>query len=522
MDRGLKDFVILLAQSRLLTPDDVHTALARWKKLQNGAAADAATFTCWLVEQGLITEYQASLLARGHSEGFFISEYKILDRIGRGRMAGVYRAVHAGGDVSAIKVLPPSKAKDSVLMSRFQREARVASRLDHDNIVRTTQVGATGDLHYLVMEFLDGESLEVVLERRGRLEIDEAVRLIEQCLAGLQHIHERGMVHRDLKPGNLMLVPKRQLPEPDTTLNCTLKILDLGLCRIVSEDPGPEQGQEVQLTLAGSVLGTPDYLAPEQARDARSADIRSDIYSVGCVLYHALTGQPPHPDKNMLRQMVRHATETPEPIARLRPEAPSFLQRVLDRMLAKNPADRFSTPELALAALRDRTEDPTMAVPIYAEQPAAKIGGGRAPDENPFDFDPAESYPPTRPLPSVDSPPAQAAIRTQHESNTMPSDTGDIRVTPRSEPTAVRHRAADEFAEAQTKPAQPALKPARKSKPEPHIDVELIAPNAAPPPASGHGLTRRDALMLAIGGASVLVVFLIGGLISWLFHHVGE
>src|SRR5262249_55084346 len=149
-----------------------------------------------------------SLLRRGHTEGFFLSQYKILDRIGRGRMAGVYRAKDAEGNVVAIKVLPPSKAKDPVLLARFQREARIAQTLAHLNVLRAREVGESSGFNYLVMDYLDGETLDSILQRRRKLGIDESIELLDQALSGLQHIHELGLIHRDLKPGNMMIIPR--------------------------------------------------------------------------------------------------------------------------------------------------------------------------------------------------------------------------------------------------------------------------------------------------------------------------
>jgi serine/threonine protein kinase len=204
----------------------------------------------------------------------------------------------------------------------------------------------------MVMEYLDGETLDEVLQRRKKLPANEAVRVVHQVLQGLQHIHDKGMIHRDLKPANLMLVPARAANEPDTTLNATLKILDIGLGRELFEESAQTAAQNLQLTGEGVLLGTPDYLAPEQARDPRTIDIRADIYSLGCVLYHLLTGQPPFPDTNVLNQMVRHATEAPRPLAEVTPGVPDGLQQVLNWMMAKEPAQRYATPERAAQALQ--------------------------------------------------------------------------------------------------------------------------------------------------------------------------
>src|SRR5262249_33758103 len=149
----------------------------------------------------------ADALLRGHSDHFFFGQYKLLDRIAKGKMAGVYKAVHRLGQVVAIKVLPPSRAKDPEAFGRFQREARMAQRLKHPNLVRTFQLGQSGPLHYLVMEYLEGETLAEILERRGKLPPIEAAQIVYQALLGLQHVHEQGMVHRDLNPDNLMILP---------------------------------------------------------------------------------------------------------------------------------------------------------------------------------------------------------------------------------------------------------------------------------------------------------------------------
>ena len=274
---------------------------------------------------------------RGHTEGFFLGPYKVLELIAKGRMAGVYKAEHTSGQVVAIKVLPASKAKDPETLARFKREGRLLTRLDHPNVVRAFHLGESAGKNYLVLEYLDGDTLEEVLERSKRVPPLEAVRIIHQAMLGLQHIHERGMIHRDLKPANLMLVN----PSGPGTADRTVKILDIGLGKAVfSEGEKSPVDDPSQLTTDGVLIGTPDYLAPEQARSAKTADIRSDIYSLGCVLYHALTGQPPFPDKSVLNQVMRHATEQPRPLTDFLSEVPDGLQNVMNWMMAKDPAQR--------------------------------------------------------------------------------------------------------------------------------------------------------------------------------------
>ncbi len=352
MEFTVENICGLLIRSRLLAPEDVRSAYQRWLTEARDDVNNVNQFIRWLVANNSLTEYQGNLIAKGHADSFFLDQYKILDRLGRGRMAGVYKATHHLGQVVAIKVLPPSKSENPQMLARFQREARLALKLKHPNVVRSFQVGEANGLHYLVMEYLEGETLEDVLQRRKKLNINEAVRAIYQALLGLQHIYEQGMVHRDLKPANLMLVPAPAPGQPDTTVNATVKILDIGVGRELFEEGSPAKNQSPQLTGEGVLLGTPDYLAPEQARDPRSIDVRADIYSLGCVLYHTLTGQPPFPDTNILSQMVRHATEAPRPLRDFNPQVPDGLQQIINWMLAKQPEQRYATPARAAQALQ--------------------------------------------------------------------------------------------------------------------------------------------------------------------------
>jgi serine/threonine protein kinase len=345
-----------LARCRLLRADEVRALRSRWLAEAGDRGADLGAFTRWLVACRYVTDYQLGFIDRGHGNSLVLDQYLILERVGKGRMAGVYKAVHRLGPTVAIKILPPSKARDPQILARFQRETRLAMAMEHPNVVRAYQVGQEGDLHYLVMEYLEGETLADVLRRRGQLPSAEAVRLVYQALLGLQHIHERGLIHRDLKPGNLMLVPgPREVPgaaEPDSTSRRLVKIVDIGTGRDLFADDVDGKGNPFQLTNDEDLLGTPDYMAPEQARDPHGADIRADIYSLGCVLYHALAGQPPFPDQNLVRKMMRHATEAPPPLRTFSSAAPDGLQQVVTRLLAKDPAQRFPAPAHAAQALQ--------------------------------------------------------------------------------------------------------------------------------------------------------------------------
>jgi serine/threonine protein kinase len=337
----------LLARSRLLTPDQVRGLLQRWRA-EAREPGSVAAFQQWLVARHYLTEYQATLVMRGKVDHFFFGPYKILERVGKGRMAGVYKAVHTLGKLAAIKVLPPSKAKEPQFLARFQREARLAMQFNHPCVVRALQVGETDGLHFLVMEYLDGETLEQVLRRRGRLPVAEAVRVIYLALLGLQHIHEKGVIHRDLKPANLMLVGST----PTSTWGAAVKVMDIGLGKALFDEGAAPTPKEFGLTNEGSLLGTPDYMAPEQARSAQTADIRADIYSLGCILYQALVGRVPFPGNNLVELLMRHATQAPQPLREQNPAVPEGLQRAVEGMMAKDPAARYPTPAHASQALQ--------------------------------------------------------------------------------------------------------------------------------------------------------------------------
>lgn len=340
---SVPEYCAAIGRSKLLNEPDLQEVRRRWKADPKASDTDVAGFRKFLVREKFLTDYQAALIQRGRAGGFVVGEYVILERIGSGQSAGVYKAIHKSGQLVALKVLPGSKARDPNSLTRFQREGRLLTALDHPNAVRAFQVGQGGGVHFIVMEHLDGETLDAVLEKRKRLPAGEAVRLAHQAFHGLQHLHEKRMVHRDMKPSNLMLVP----PPKGDTLNSTVKILDIGLGRELFDEASPVT-KDLHLTTEGALLGTPDYLSPEQARDARSSDIRGDIYSLGCVLYHLLAGRPPFADKNVMALMVQHATAPVPPLRELVPDVPPALAAAVEKLLAKKAEDRPQTPAEAV------------------------------------------------------------------------------------------------------------------------------------------------------------------------------
>ena len=248
--------------------------------------------------------------------------------LGFGGMGVVYAATHAVmGRRVAVKVINAAYARHPVAVERFRREVRAAARLSHPNLVTAYDAGLTGDRPFLVMELIDGESLAERLRRDGPLPVHEACEYVRQAALGLQHAHENGLVHRDVKPHNLM-----------RAADGTVKVVDFGLAAL-ADDGGPT-GQ----TGPHTVMGTPDYMAPEQAEDARSADGRADVYSLGCTLFHLLTGKVPFPMDSTLLKLLAHRTQ-PAPSARAACAAVSpRLDAILLKAMAKSPEERYQTP----------------------------------------------------------------------------------------------------------------------------------------------------------------------------------
>jgi serine/threonine-protein kinase len=289
-----------------------------------------------LVEKKVLTAYQAEQLLAGHAEECVVAgRYRIVEKLGAGGMGTVYKAHDTNlGRLVAIKVLPARVANDPGAVARFQREAKALATVSHPGIVQAHDAGEDRGRQFLVMEYVEGTNLGRLLNEQGRVPPTLAADYVHQAAEALAHAHARGLVHRDLKPSNLLLTPERQI-----------KILDLGLARFLQDQIG-----EAGLTREGAGLGTPDYMAPEQFGDARHVDPRADIYSLGCTLYHLLTGQVPFPGSSLTEKAQAHEEQAPPPIAVRCPEAPAGLVFVVQRMLAKRPADRFQTAgELAEA-----------------------------------------------------------------------------------------------------------------------------------------------------------------------------
>jgi hypothetical protein len=272
--------------------------------------------------------------------------YRVLGLLGTGGMGAVYKAEHlVMTRPVALKVIGSGLLDNPATVERFRREVRAAAQLSHPNIVTAHDAEQAGDSHFLVMEYVEGTSLARLVAEKGPLPVRDACDYARQAAVGLQHAFEKGMVHRDIKPANLMLTPSGQV-----------KVLDFGLARFafvgLPDETAPGTTASAgQLTQLGAVMGTPDYIAPEQATDAHAADIRADIYSLGCTLYDLLTGRPPFPDGTALDKVLAHTREQPRPLTALRKDVPPALARVVERMMAKDPARRYQTPAEVAEAL---------------------------------------------------------------------------------------------------------------------------------------------------------------------------
>ena len=278
------------------------------------------------------------------------SRYEIVELIAQGGMGKVFKAKHRMMDRTvALKVIKNELMRNTEVIERFHREVKAAAQLSHPNIVTAYDAEQANGVHFLVMEYVKGTNLSDLVKRDGQLPVAKAVDYARQAAMGLQHAHEQGMVHRDMKPHNLML-----------TKDGTVKILDFGLASLSSETIAASSeiglSADASLTNAGCVMGTPDFISPEQATDAHQADIRSDIYSLGATLYYLLCGQPPFSSGGVAERLRDHAETAPVPVNQLRHDVPHELSDVVSRMLAKDPAQRYATPqevESALALVAD-------------------------------------------------------------------------------------------------------------------------------------------------------------------------
>jgi serine/threonine-protein kinase len=309
-------------------------------------AGDGREVAAALTRAGVLTRFQADLLLAGRTRGFLLGQYSILDHIGKGGMGRVYKAMHRTMKrVVALKVLAPELVKTEKAREFFKREVRATARLLHPNIVTAYDANKVGGRYYLVMEYVDGPNLDQLVRRRGPLPVGLACEVVRQAAVGLEYAFGMGMVHRDVKPSNLMVTRAG----PGSAVQ--VKILDFGLARLQEAEDAVLAGSGTIQAPPNTVLGTPDYLSPEQCRSLHTTDIRSDLYSLGCTFYYLLAGKVPFPGGSSLEKLLRHGSETAVPVEEHRPGVPPEVAGIVRRLMEKSPAARFQTPAELVAAL---------------------------------------------------------------------------------------------------------------------------------------------------------------------------
>jgi serine/threonine-protein kinase len=363
--QSVPDLVTALRTSSLLDHKQADALTAELATLFDDPRALARE----VVRREWVTAYQVNQLFLGRGPDLFLGGYVLLERLGEGGMGQVFKARHRKMNrVVALKVVRRDKLGNADAIRRFVREVRAMATLDHPNIVQVYDAGEAGSTYYFAMEYVEGLDLAKLVKQKGPLKLGKACEYVRQAALGLQHAHEKGMVHRDIKPSNIMVRGTGSTSEAGPLV----KILDMGLARVCG--PLGEDGDE-PLTQVHTVLGTPDFIAPEQARSSRAVDIRSDLYSLGCTFYYILTGQVPFPAETPMEKLLKHYLEEPPHVEALRPEVPRGVARLIRRLMAKSPDERFQTPAEVAQVLGTMIGAPTpsaipMALPVRPAKPA--------------------------------------------------------------------------------------------------------------------------------------------------------
>jgi serine/threonine-protein kinase len=356
-----EDLIAALRGSSLFTPEQV-SALARELA---PLGDDPQVLMRHLVHRERITLYQLRKVLHGKSAELFLGPYVISEKLGEGGMGKVYRARHTRTDREvALKIVRSNLLSNPTVRRRYDREVKAATSLQHPNIVGVFDADELDGRVFLAMEFVDGIDLARLIREYGVLPVPEACEYVRQAALGLQHAHERGLVHRDIKPSNIIVSGERHIP--DAAGPAFVKILDMGLVRAVGFDTG-DGGPD--LTRAGTVVGTPDYMSPEQAKDSRTVDRRADLYSLGCAFYFLLTGKPPFHEGTAIEKLLKHQVDPPPPIQAARPDVPAELAAIVSRLMSKKPDDRYATAAELAAELAPLTVYPAGAVAITTPPP---------------------------------------------------------------------------------------------------------------------------------------------------------
>lgn len=361
MSVSLREFLKHLTQLELLTADQSRQLASLQQRFPAAEALGRE-----LERRGWLTSYQLEQLLVHDGKGLVLGPYVLLCALGEGGMGQVFKAWHRRlGRTVALKLIRKERLGNPEAVRRFFREIRAVSQVSHPNIVHAFDADEVGGTHFYAMEYVEGSDLAAVVRGRGPLPVAEACAYVRQTALGLQHAHERGLVHRDIKPHNLLLTHAHAIatigehsPGGQDGSYGMVKILDLGLARWEAA----AKDESTTMTREGIVMGTPDYIAPEQARSSGKVDVRADLYSLGCTFYFLLTGQPPFPGGSLTEKLLQHQLEHPTRVDAMRPEVPPGVARIVHKLLAKKPEQRFQTPlelaeTLANADLTARAED---------------------------------------------------------------------------------------------------------------------------------------------------------------------
>src|SRR5580704_10373170 len=335
----VEQFAASIFQSGLLSPAEIHDLNQRLTA--SDLPGEAREIASGLVTEGKLTRYQASVLLKASKDPLLIDNYVILDTLDTGGMGLVFKALHRSMNrVVALKLLPASMMSARDTVKRFQREVQAAAALKHPNIVAAYDAAESAEIAYLVLEFVEGSNLFRLVKEEGPRTLAQGADYVRQAATGLAYLHSRGIIHRDVKPANLILAN-----------DGTVKLLDMGLVRFASSEDLSCCEMDQELTQAGIVIGTVAYMSPEQALDTRSADQRSDIYSLGCTLIFLLTSRSLYHEETGMKTLLAHREQPVPTIREFCEAAPVSLDAVYRTMVAKRPADRLQTMNEVVAAL---------------------------------------------------------------------------------------------------------------------------------------------------------------------------
>jgi len=451
---SLRQFTSQIVQNGLMSAEQLADYLDTFPPEKKPTSAESLGRE--MIRDGKLTTHQVKLLWECRARELVLGNYVLLQPLGRGGMGRVFKAVdRRSGRVVAIKLLPRDALQSPEAIRRFHQEAQAAARLHHPNIVATYETGQQGQVHYLVMEYVEGRDLAALVQQGGPLPARQAVRLILQAACGLEYAHGRNVIHRDIKPSNLLL---------DT--QGTVKILDMGLARITEPEGSPDATLPQRITRGGQMLGTVDYISPEQAADTRSADHRADIYSLGCTMYRLLTGRAMYEADTEMAKLLAHREADIPSLRQAVPGLPESLQQVFAKMVAKRPEARYQSMAAVIAALESCVNELTATVPqragqtgeVWTGEEPLTLGSGEPTQAATFagdhvdegDANRAAAPPIVKPMPAIEKTVTMKELTLQrHPEQSTGAAISDSSATASAETTTKHDNAAQDRGDAQ-------------------------------------------------------------------------